>query len=41
MRRHHVGALVAIGIVTDRNLVVDLLARGLPAEGQAIGTLAA
>jgi CBS domain-containing protein len=48
MRRHHVGALVvtdpevpgrAIGVVTDRNLVVDLLAQGLPAEGQAIGTL--
>lgn len=48
MRRHHVGALVvtdaevpgrAIGVVTDRDLVVDLLARGLPPEGQAIGTL--
>ncbi|MDP3759276.1 MAG: CBS domain-containing protein [Ramlibacter sp.] len=48
MRRHHVGALVvtdpevpgrAIGVVTDRNLVVDLLAQGLPVEGQAIGTL--
>lgn len=48
MRQHHVGALVvtdpdepgrAIGLVTDRNLVVDLLAQGLPVEGQAIGTL--
>jgi CBS domain-containing protein len=48
MRRHHVGALVvtdpeepgrAIGVVTDRNLVVDLLAAGLPVEGQDIGTL--
>jgi CBS domain-containing protein len=48
MRHHHVGALVvtdpeepgrAIGVVTDRNLVVDLLARGLPVDGQDIGTL--
>lgn len=48
MRQHHVGALVvtdpdepgrAIGVVTDRNLVVDLLAQGLPVEGLAIGTL--
>ncbi|WP_268977829.1 hypothetical protein [Variovorax paradoxus] len=31
----------AIGVVTDRNLVVDLLAQGLPAEGRAIGRLAA
>lgn len=48
MRQHHVGALVvtdadepgrAIGVVTDRNLVVDLLAQGLPPEGRTIGTL--
>lgn len=48
MRQNHVGALVvtdpeepgrAVGLVTDRNLVVDLLAAGLPVEGQAIGTL--
>jgi CBS domain-containing protein len=48
MRHHHVGALVvtdpeepgrAVGVVTDRDLVVDLLAPGLPVEGQAIGTL--
>lgn len=48
MRQHHVGALVvtdpeepgrAIGVVTDRNLVVDLLALGLPVEGRAVGTL--
>lgn len=48
MRHHHVGALVvtdpdepgrAVGVVTDRNLVVDLLAKGLPVEGQTIGTL--
>lgn len=48
MRRDHVGALVvtdpevpgrAIGVVTDRDLVVDLLAQGLPVEGQMVGTL--
>lgn len=45
MRTHHVGALVvtdpeepgrAIGVVTDRDLVVDFLAPGLPVEGQSI-----
>jgi CBS domain-containing protein len=48
MRHHHVGALVvtdaeepgrAIGLVTDRDLVVDVLAPGRPVDGQAIGTL--
>ena len=48
MRQHHVGALVvtdpdepgrAVGVVTDRNLVVDLLATGLPVDGQAIGEI--
>jgi CBS domain-containing protein len=48
MRQHHVGALVvtdpdesgrAVGVVTDRNLVVDLLATGLPVDGPAIGEL--
>lgn len=48
MQNHHVGALVvtdpeepgrAVGVVTDRDLVVDLLARGLPVEGRTIGTL--
>jgi CBS domain-containing protein len=48
MRHHHVGALVvtdaeepgrAIGLVTDRDLVVDVLAPGRPVDGLAIGTL--
>lgn len=48
MRQNHVGALVvtdpeetgrAVGFVTDRNLVVDLLATGLPVEEQTIGAL--
>lgn len=48
MRHHHVGALVvtdaeepgrAMGLVTDRDLVVDVLAPGRPVEGQLIGTL--
>lgn len=48
MRRGHVGALVvtdpeepgrAIGMVTDRDLVVELLAKGRSPEGQFIGTL--
>ena len=48
MRQHHVGALVvtdpdepgrAVGVVTDRNLVVDLLATGLPVDGLAVGEL--
>lgn len=46
MREHHVGALAVtdpfetgrvIGLVTDRDLVLDLLATGQPAQGQAIG----
>jgi CBS domain-containing protein len=46
MREHHVGALAItdpyesgriIGLVTDRDLVLDLLATGRPAEGEAIG----
>lgn len=46
MRDQHVGALAVtdpyqpdrvIGIVTDRDLVLDLLATGRPAEAQAIG----
>lgn len=46
MREHHVGALAVtdpfesgrvVGMVTDRDLVLDLLATGLPVEGQAIG----
>jgi CBS domain-containing protein len=46
MREHGVGALAVtdpfetgrvIGLVTDRDLVLDLLATGQPAEGQAIG----
>ena len=48
MRDQHVGALAVtdpyrpdrvIGIVTDRDLVLELLATGRPAEGQAIGAL--
>ncbi len=48
MRDQHVGALAVtdpgapdrvIGIVTDRDLVLDLLATGRPVEGQAIGAL--
>lgn len=47
MRQHHVGALVvtdaqepgrAIGVLTDRDLVVDLLAPGLPVEQQSAGS---
>jgi CBS domain-containing protein len=49
MRSEHVGALAVtdpyspgkvIGIVTDRDLVVDLLAGGHPVDGQAIGAVA-
>jgi CBS domain-containing protein len=50
MREHHVGALVVttpapeglrvIGIVTDRDLVIDVLARGLNPAGTQIGELA-
>ena len=48
MRYHHVGALVvtdpeepgrAVGIITDRDLVVDVLAAGVPVETQTIGAL--
>ena len=48
MRDQHVGALAVtdpyqpervIGIVTDRDLVLELLATGHPVEGQAIGSL--
>lgn len=48
MREQHVGALAVtdpyepgrvIGIVTDRDLVLDLLAAGHPVDGQAIGTV--
>lgn len=46
MREHQVGALAitdpfqpgrVIGVVTDRDLVLDLLAAGRPVEGQSIG----
>lgn len=46
MREHHVGALAitdphesgrVIGLVTDRDLVLDLIADGRQAQGQAIG----
>ncbi|WP_372528169.1 CBS domain-containing protein [Piscinibacter sp.] len=50
MREHHVGALVVTtegqeglrvsGIVTDRDLVIDVLARGLNADDVKIGALA-
>lgn len=48
MRDQHVGALAVtdpyspdrvIGIVTDRDLVLELLATGRPAEGLSIGTV--
>ena len=48
MRDQHVGALAVtdpyapdrvIGIVTDRDLVLDLLATGRPVEGLAVGTV--
>ena len=48
MRDHQVGAVAVtdpqaagrvIGMVTDRDLVLDLLASGRPAEGQVIGEL--
>lgn len=48
MRDHHVGALAVtdpyesqrvIGIVTDRDLVIELLATGRAPEAQAIGAL--
>lgn len=49
MRDEHVGALAVtdpyapgrvIAVVTDRDLVVDLLAAGRPVDGQAIGSIA-
>ena len=50
MREHHVGALVVTtessegprvtGVVTDRDLVIDVLARGLGGTAVAIGDLA-
>ena len=50
MREHHVGALVVTaqtadglavsGLVTDRDLVLDVLARGLEPAGSRIGPLA-
>lgn len=49
MRDEHVGALAVtdpyapgrvVGIVTDRDLVVDLLAAGRSAEDQAVGAIA-
>lgn len=49
MRDEHIGALAVtdpyapgrvIGIVTDRDLVVDLLAGGLPVDQQAVGAIA-
>lgn len=50
MREHHVGSLVVTtrtneglrvkGIVTDRDLVIDVLARGLSADEVRIGALA-
>lgn len=50
MREHHVGALVVTqqtsegvfvkGVVTDRDLVIDVLARGLDAADVEIGALA-
>jgi CBS domain-containing protein len=49
MREHHVGALVVVtpvdggarveGVVTDRDLVVDVLARGLDAASVSVGDL--
>ena len=49
MREHHVGALVVtaqsaegltvVGLVTDRDLVLDVLARGLDPAGSRIGAL--
>ncbi|VTU21661.1 CBS domain-containing protein [Variovorax sp. RA8] len=50
MREHHVGALIVTsqtaagpcvtGVVTDRDLVIDVLARGLETAGIKIGELA-
>jgi CBS domain-containing protein len=49
MRDEHVGALAVtdpdapgrvMGIVTDRDLVIEVLAAGHPVEGQAVGAIA-
>ena len=48
MRTHHVGSLIvtdpqekgrAVGVITDRDLVINLLAPGSPVDGQPVGTL--
>lgn len=48
MRAHHVGSLIvtdpeeggrAMGVITDRDLVINLLAPGAPVDGQTIGSL--
>jgi len=49
MREHHVGALLVVvdaqsgqqvaGIVTDRDLVVEAMARGVPADSVRVGAL--
>ena len=48
MRTHHVGALIvtdpedggrAMGVITDRDLVINLLAPGTPVDGQTVGSL--
>ena len=48
MRTHHVGSLIvtdplekgrAIGVITDRDLVINLLAPGAPVDGQPVGNL--
>jgi CBS domain-containing protein len=48
MRTHHVGSLIvtdpedggrAMGVITDRDLVINLLAPGAPVDGQTIGSL--
>ena len=48
MRDHHIGALAltdpyepgkVVGIVTDRDIVLDVLAGGKPVDGQPIGSV--
>jgi CBS domain-containing protein len=48
MREHHVGALVVtdataparvVGVITDRDLAIDVLAQGLNANGMCVGQL--
>ena len=49
MRQHHVGALVVVndlkgdrtpvGVITDRDLVVQVMAEGLEANSTSVGTL--